>query len=128
MTHGGYVGYLVWNCQRDSGTTPAVGVRITANRRTESRAIDATTRTGCWCSTAASNSAISVARWVPGGIAFACSGDAPECSSQSGPCACCLGVGHRDRTAAGSFSVAQSAAAASRPLLLCPRASQKCPV
>jgi len=57
-----------------------------------------------------------------------CSGDALECTSQSGPWACAAGDGHSGRKSAGSFRVAQSAAAASRPLVLCERASQKCPV
>ena len=106
------------------GVTPAVGPRVSENSRRESRAIAAATWTGCWCLTAAPSAAISLPR-VPGGTAAWNSGDWPECSSQSGPIACSPGVGHSGRAAAGSFSVAQSAAAASRPMLGCLWASQK---
>ena len=86
-------------------------------------------RTGCWCTTALLMSPIR-APLVPGGTCVAYSGDsAHRCSSPSGPSACCwAGVGHSGRACAGSFSVAQSAAAASRPVRVCCRASQKCPV
>jgi len=104
-----------------------VDARVGANRRSESRAIAAATRTGCWCLTAEPRAAIS-RPLVPGGTAARYSGDWPECSSQSGPSACSAGVGHSGRAAAGSFSVAQSAAAASRPMLGWRWASQKCPV
>jgi len=109
------------------GVTPAEAPRVSANRRSESLAIDPSTRTGCWFLTAEPRVAISLPL-VPGGTAARNSGDWPECSSQSGPSACSAGVGHSGRAAAGSFSVAQSAAAASRPMLGWLWASRKCPV
>jgi len=42
------------------GVTAGEGARVGANRRSESRAIDATTRTGCCCLTAEPRAAISL--------------------------------------------------------------------
>ncbi len=110
------------------GATPPVCARVAANRRSESPTIEPATRSGCWCSTAVVKAEISALRLAAGGRAVAYSGDAPECWSQSGPWACSRCVGHNGRAAAGSFSVPQSAAAAIRPAVPCPWASQNCPV
>ncbi len=56
------------------GVTPGEGARVSANRRSESPAIDATTRTGCWRLTAEPKVAISLPL-VPGGTAARNSGD-----------------------------------------------------
>ena len=56
------------------GVTPGEGARVSANRRSESPAIDPTTRTGCWRLTAEPKVAISLPL-VPGGTAAWNSGD-----------------------------------------------------
>ena len=107
--------------------TQGLGVRVTANRRTESRTIPPRIRSGCWLLIAEVSSEISLARFAPAGMGAACSGEYFEVLSQSGPFACSAGVGQSGRTAGGRVRVAQSAAATTRPAVLCVRASQKCP-
>ncbi len=128
VIHCGKTGNWVWNCQREMGWPPPAESRVAANRRTESSRYETATRRGCWCSTAEVRAEMSALRSVPGGRTAENSGEAPECSIQSGPWARSPGVGHRGRIAAGSRSVAQSAAAATRPVVPCPWASQNCPV
>ena len=119
---------MVWNCQRDSGVTQGLGVRVTANRRTESRTMPPRIRSGCWLLIAEVSSEVSLPPFSPAGIARGASGEYLECSSQSGPFACSAGVGQSGRTAGGRVSVAQSAAPTTRPTVVCPRASRKCPL
>ena len=84
-------------------------------------------RCGWWLLIAEVSSEISLARLTPAGTGEANSGECLECSSQSGPFACSRGVGQSGRTAGGRESVAQSAAATTRPVVACPRASRKWP-
>ena len=105
---------------------------VSANSRTESRATDAATRSGCWRNTASEKPASRCARVVPGGTGTVCPGDCGLCSSPSMPPSASVRApdGHSARSSAGIVRVAQSAAAAARPYsgagpLL---ASPKCPV
>jgi hypothetical protein len=105
---------------------------VSANSRTESRATATATRSGCWRSTAREKEASSFSRVVPTGTGTVRPGDCGLFSRPSTPprVRVRVGDGHRARSSAGTFKVAQSATAAARPYsgpgpLL---ASPKCPV
>ena len=88
-----------------------------ANSRTESLATDAATRSGCCRKTASANRSRNSSRVSPGGTGAVCPGERGLCSSPSMPpsASVCAGDGHSARSSAGTFSVAQSAAAATLP-------------
>ena len=114
------------------GVTCGSPLRTGANSRTESLATDAATRSGCCRKTASANRSRNSSRVRPGGTGTVCPGERRLCSSPSMPpsASVCAGDGHSARWSAGTFSVAQSAAAAARPYCgLGPLpAIPKCPV
>ena len=48
----GYIGQLVWNCQREIGVSPGEVLRVSANSLSASSPMATTTRNGCCSSTA----------------------------------------------------------------------------